>query len=221
MDAVPARHQRLVAEIDGWLDLRCPERALERLDPLLADPQARNVALSLRIRAYVAQKRHQEALADIAALRSHAFDPEWLDLTEAWCQKRLRNLPRSVECMEALVDRNPKSAIGHFNLGCYLALLAEPERALDEVSVACGLDESFREMLHDEPDLDCLRNDPRFAALSTPGAEPIDEAEAAAEADAFAEDMAEGFEEDLDDEDFDDADFDDEDEDDGDDASGR
>ena len=208
MDHVPESLQRLVAEIDGWLELRCPDRALERLETLLAEPKARIIALTLRIRAYVSSKRHREAVADIAELRAAQHDPEWLDLTEAWCRKRMQDLPAAITCMEQLLQRNGKSAIGHFNLGCYLALAGDSDRALDEVSIACGIDASFRGMLHDEPDLDTLRVDPRFQQLiaRVPG---IDPAEAAAEADAFEDDLAEGFEDDLDlddDEDLDEAD---------------
>lgn len=144
----------------------------------------------------------------------------------------MRDLPAAVHCMEQLLSRNGRSGIGHFNLGCYLALAGESERALDEVTVACGIDHAFRDMLHDEPDLDSLRDDKRFQALMT-GRPKTDPAVAAAEADAFEDDMAEGFEEDLEfdddeeedgefDEDFDDDDDDEEgDEDEDDDAPPR
>ena len=72
-------------------------------------------------------------------------------------------------CSSNLLYRNPRSAIGHFNLGCYLALSGDKERALDEVSIACGLDESFRPMLHDEVDLISLRQDPRYQELAAGG----------------------------------------------------
>lgn len=217
MDSIPQHLERLVAEIDGWLDLRCPERALERLQPLLDDPQAAIVAVTLRVRAYVGLKRHKEALIDIAMLREKEHDLEWLDLTEAWCRKRLKDLPGAIRCMEQLLERDAKSAIGHFNLGCYLALAGDTGRALDEVTIACGIDASFRDMLHDEPDLDALRDNELFRQLMT-NKPAVDQAEQDAEADAFEDDLAEGLEEDLDfddeddsEEDEDDEDFDDED----------
>ena len=49
---VPRKLERLVDEVDGWLELRCPERALPLVDALLAEPSARACGLSLRIRAY-------------------------------------------------------------------------------------------------------------------------------------------------------------------------
>ena len=189
---VPKDLQRLVAEIDGWLDLRCPDKALERLQPLLDRPEARPAGLALRVRAYAATKKHRDALADIAELRGTTYDADWLDLTEAWCRKRSQDLPGAVRCMEQLLQRSPKSAIGHFNLACYLALSGERDRALDEVTLACGLDQEFRGMLADEPDLDTLRRDRRFQRLSAESS--ADPAEDAAAEDAFEDDVLGGFE---------------------------
>jgi tetratricopeptide (TPR) repeat protein len=174
--AVPPDLERLAAEIDGWLDLRCPDKALALLQPLLDRKEARSEGLALRIRAHVATRQHDLALRDLQELRATDYDPEWLDLTEAWCRKRTADLPGAVRCMEQLLARNARSAIGHYNLGCYLALIGERERAVDEVTLACGIDPSLRELLHDEPDLDTLARDARFRQLlAAPPAAPDDD----------------------------------------------
>lgn len=157
--------QRLVVEVDGWIDLDCGEKAVQRLQPLLDDPATHAVAIGLRARALVALGRHAAALADIATLRAQDADPEWLDLTEAWCRKRTGDLDGSIRCMKDLLARDPRSAIGHFNLGCYLALAGRLAEALDEVTIACGIDETFRSLAIDETDLDALRGDARFEGL--------------------------------------------------------
>jgi hypothetical protein len=162
---LPRNLQRLAAEIDGWLDLRCPDKALERMAPLLADPAAHAAGLAFRVRALIAQAEHRKALDDLVELRRSGHDAEWCDLTEAWCLKRTGDLPGAIQRMRDLLARTPRSPIGHFNLGCYLALAGERDAALDEVTVACGLDDSFREIARDEPDLVCLDADPRFQAL--------------------------------------------------------
>ncbi|MFO1076937.1 MAG: hypothetical protein U1E73_04335 [Planctomycetota bacterium] len=165
MNPVPKSLQRIADEIDGWLDLDCPERALERVEALLAHTEGRSAGLAFRIRALIALGRHREALADIDELRQGAQPHDWLDLCEAWSRKRLDDLPGAIRCMEQLVQRNPKSDIGHFNLGCYLALAGQRDRAIDEVTIACGLDEELREVARNEHDLDSLRSDARFREL--------------------------------------------------------
>ncbi|MBK8101520.1 MAG: hypothetical protein IPK26_30945 [Planctomycetes bacterium] len=168
MTDLPDHLQRIADEIDGWLELRCPERAFERLDTLLAHPIGRTEGLALRVRALVAQARHDEALHDLAELRKTAFDPEWVDLVDAWCKKRTQDLPGAVACMERVVERNPESAIGHFNLACYAALAGDGERALAEIGVACRIDQTLREFAAHERDLHTLHDDPRFQAILEP-----------------------------------------------------
>lgn len=165
MIPVPSALQRLADEIDGWLDLRCPERALDLLGPLLGDPEGRAAGLTMRVRAYVRQGRYADALIDINELKQAYPDLEWVELTEAWCRKRTGDLSGAVRCMERLLRRHPRSGIAHFNLGCYLALSGQVERAIDELSVACGIDEQFRTLARDEQDLDGLRTDARFRQL--------------------------------------------------------
>lgn len=162
---VPPSVQRLAIEITGWLDLGCAERALDKLPTLLEVPGARPAALMLRVRAYTELLRYEDAIADIEDLRSFDHDADWADLTEAWCRKRMGDLTGAADCMERLLKRSNHSAIGHFNLGCYLALQGETGRALDEVTLACGIDPSFRKLLGEESDLDSLRGLPGFQSL--------------------------------------------------------
>ncbi len=79
--------------------------------------------------------------------------------------QRLNDLDGAVACMERLIDQDRQSAIGHYNLGCYLALRGEADRAIDELSIGCGIDSSFRAQLATESDLESLRDDPRFLEL--------------------------------------------------------
>jgi tetratricopeptide (TPR) repeat protein len=162
---VPKNLQSLADQIDGWLDLRCPDKALALLGPLLGDPAGRAAGLERQARALVRLGDYDKALAAIADLRSLAPTDEWTALTEGYVRKRTGDLPGAIRCLEGLLLHDHKSAVGHFNLGCYLALAGHKDRAIDELSLACGLDDGNRDFLRDDADLDALRTDPRFRAL--------------------------------------------------------
>jgi tetratricopeptide (TPR) repeat protein len=162
---VPPSLQRLVDQADGWLDLRCPERALQLLDPLLTHPEGRLEGLALRIRANARLGDFASALTDLGELQAKALDDDWVDLTEAWCRRRTDDLPGAIRCIEQLLARNSRSDIGHFNHACYLALAGERDRAIDALSLACGLNPECRTVARDEPDFDSLRADDRFRQL--------------------------------------------------------
>lgn len=193
---VPKHLERLADQIDGWLDLRCPDKALALVGPMLGDPAARAAGLERKVRAHVRLGEHAQALADLGELRQLAPTEDWVDLTEAWCRKRTGDLRGAVRCLEQLLARNQKSDAAHFNLGCYLALLGERDRAIDALSRACGLEDANRDFLRDDADLDGLRTDPRFRALLREERAPRSGAGATPAADDWLDD-------DLDDEDDD------------------
>lgn len=167
---VPEPFTRIVDQIDGWLDLRCPERALELIDPVVKAPEAKAMGLALRIRANARLGNYAATLTDLSELRIEHPNCEWIDLTEAWCRRRHDDLPGAIRCIKQLLARNHKHHIARFNLACYLTLSGETDSAIDELSIACGIDPECREFAIDEPDFDCLRTDERFRQLLRPRA---------------------------------------------------
>lgn len=165
---VQKAHERLAVEVEGWLDLGCPEHALGRMAPLMEAPSARPIALLLRIRALVDLARYAEALDALDEIAYFEHDPEWRLVTEGRCRRRLDDLPAAIQCMRRLIEIDPRSAIGHYNLGCYLALSGATQEALEQVTIACGMDEDLRTHAITETDLDVLRDDPGFRALLPP-----------------------------------------------------
>jgi tetratricopeptide (TPR) repeat protein len=162
---VPKSLERLADQIDGWLELRVPERALALVEPLLREPAARAAGLELRIRAHCRLGNYADALADLGELRQLEPTHDWIDLTEAWCRRRTGDLRGAIRCARQLVERNHRAELGHFNLACYLALAGDTDAAIETLSIACGLDARCRDYARDEPDFDALRKDPRFRQL--------------------------------------------------------
>ena len=111
MLSVPKSLRRRAAEVEGWLELGCPERALDKLTPLLDTPGARPAALFLRVNCYIELERYDEALTDLDELRPFDCDPEWFDLKEAWCLKRVGRVPDAARCMERLLERSRRSEV--------------------------------------------------------------------------------------------------------------
>lgn len=164
MFPIPPHLQRLADQIDGWLDLRCPDKALELLAPLLAHTN-RSAGLEFRVRAQCRLGHFAEALQDLAELRlTHPTD-EWVLLTDGWCRKRTGDLPGAIATLRTLVTNDHHHDLARFNLACYLALAGDTEAAIEELSIACGLNAECRDFARDEPDFDSLRTDTRFREL--------------------------------------------------------
>ena len=168
VDRVPKSLARRAVEAAAWIEFGCPEHALLKLERLLEIPGGRPVGLKLSVSALMELDRFAEAIDALEELRSFDDDYSWIEVTEAWCRKRSDDLDGAIECMERLIAKDRRSSIGHFNLGCYLALRGEHDRAIDEVTIACGLSPSFRSLLAEESDLDAVRGDPRFTGLLPP-----------------------------------------------------
>lgn len=201
MFPVPPALQRLADQIDGWLDLRCPDKALALLEPLLADATARAEGLSLRVRALVRLGRYADALPDLAELARLQPTESWVPLTDAWCKKRTGDLRGAIAGLRRLLERDHRNDVARFNLACYLALDGQREAAIDELTLACGLNAEHRDFARDEPDFDGLRTDPRFRQL-------LRSAGAAADDDPLADDLDDEGEGESDDESDDDDDDD-------------
>ena len=165
MRSVPNSLRRCAAEVEGWLELGCPERALARVERLLDHPGARAEGHRLRAAARIGVGEHRGALEDLDTLRGYDHELEAVELHSAWCHKRLGAIAEAIACMRRLIKHNRRSAIGHYNLACYLALEGQADDALERLTHACGLEPDFREQLAAEPDFALVRDDPLFQAL--------------------------------------------------------
>lgn len=72
---------------------------------------------------------------------------------------------RGLEVDQKLVRLRPADPVVRYNLACSLALLKRPDEAFEALTQAVDL--GYRDLKHldADPDLDPLRQDPRFATL--------------------------------------------------------
>ncbi len=160
------RLQRILREVEGYLEIDMPQAALEALDRIKEPGTFRGQQLYLTGEALRALERYSEAIAPLE--QAADLQPSnlriWLAL--GWCQKRTGRLDLAIEALERAEEVAPDEAVVPYNLACYWSLAGKKEQALTYLSRAIAMDPEFRERIHDEPDFDPIRSDPEFRALT-------------------------------------------------------
>ena len=72
----------------------------------------------------------------------------------------------AIESLNEAVVIEPGSALIHYNLACYWSLAGNKNQALQYLSTAIDIDSDYRDLLNTESDLDPIREDPEFLALT-------------------------------------------------------
>lgn len=117
----------------------------------------------------------------VKKLTGNLFDTFEIDLYEA----AIRSNPTNVDALRSLgylytkrknhikaleIDRRltflkPEDAVVHYNLACSLSNLGKAQEALDALEMASLLGYNDIEHLEKDPDLDNIRNEPRYKQL--------------------------------------------------------
>jgi tetratricopeptide (TPR) repeat protein len=77
------------------------------------------------------------------------------DYETAWAKQRLA------------LEKQPDSAVAHFNAGCFAARSRHADEAIDHLRKAVELNERVKELMAGDEDLYSIRDDPRFAELAS------------------------------------------------------
>lgn len=160
------RLQRILREVEGYLEIDMPQAALEALDRIKEPGTFRGQQLYLTGEALRALERYSDAIAPLE--QAADLQPSnlriWLAL--GWCRKRTGRLDLAIEALERAEEVAPDEAVVPYNLACYWSLAGKKDQALTYLSRAIAMDPEFRERIHDEPDFDPIRSDPEFRSLS-------------------------------------------------------
>jgi len=86
-------------------------------------------------------------------------------LRGAQCLVALGHKERALQWMQGVQNIDPDEPVVLYNVACTYAMVGEPERAMEYLEKMPPRGEWFKGWAEHDPDLDSLRNDPRFQAL--------------------------------------------------------
>ena len=146
--------QHYISAAQGYLELGMTDEALAELDRVPAEERTHEDVAHLRVYILMRARRWDEALAACEALREGRPDLNLGFIHGAFC---LHELGRTAEAM-ALLQEGPASLLREpvyfYNLGCYHAVLGNPEEAQNCLQTSFNMDEKFREIARYDPDLE-------------------------------------------------------------------
>src|SRR3954454_16533608 len=134
-------------EAEGYLMLGLPQRALAILERRADWATMQFEASYLLGEALRSLERYREALKPLevaAALRPAEVG---VAIALGWCYKRTHRLAQAIDALERACRHNPNAPLLHYNLACYWSLAANPSKALDELSIALGLEPGLRGLI--------------------------------------------------------------------------
>jgi tetratricopeptide (TPR) repeat protein len=166
------RLRRKLAEIEGYLILNLPHRALEAIQ---AQPWP-GLTYEASVLAGEALRQLGEPRAALLHLeRAATLRPLSPDLAIAlgWCYKRTHRLAQAIEALEAGRRRHPDEPLLAYNLACYWSLAGNPLQAVEQLAEALRRDPDLYRLIAGEPDFDAIRHHPAFLRLvQGPAASP-------------------------------------------------
>jgi len=137
----------------GYLELGMPDESLAELDRLPEDVKHTEPVLSIRLTIFMAAKRWEDALPVCEALRRVAPSNSIGFIHGAFCLHELGRTAEALQLLLTMPSSLKKEAVYHYNLGCYYAVLGQPDEACRHLQKSFELDSKFREIAKRDPDL--------------------------------------------------------------------
>ena len=130
------------------------EEALAELERVPDEDRDHGDVAQLRVYILMRARRWDDALSSCETLRAARPELSLGYIHGAFC---LHELGRTAEAME-LLQQGPASLLREpvyfYNLGCYHAVLGNPEDAQSYLQMSFNMDEKFREIARYDPDLE-------------------------------------------------------------------
>jgi Flp pilus assembly protein TadD len=149
-------NERAILAAQGYLELGMATEALAELQSL--PPEAGNDPdiEELRLHVLMQAKRWEEAVASSRHLLKLRSDSPSAHIQGAFA---LHELGRTCEARDFLMsgpETLREDPTYHYNVGCYEAVLGNPDAAMTSLRKSFALDESYRDFALRDPDLRLL-----------------------------------------------------------------
>jgi tetratricopeptide (TPR) repeat protein len=96
-----------------------------------------------------------------------AYEPAPEEVGEAFAAYNAGDYESALAKQLVVVEKQPDSAVAHFNAGCFAARAGRADEAIEHLGRAVEVNERIRELIATDEDLDSIREDRRFAELTT------------------------------------------------------
>jgi tetratricopeptide (TPR) repeat protein len=156
-----ARHEELYFVADGHATFTV---AGDEIDApvgtfvFVRDPAAKREAIA---------KDPGTTIVAIGGTAGQAFTPsDWERQAPVLAHFARKDYDKAIEALEELRAETPDDPTIHFNLACAYALTDRKSEALEHLRRAVEIDEQFREGAKTDSDLDSIRDDPEFSAIT-------------------------------------------------------
>jgi tetratricopeptide (TPR) repeat protein len=95
-----------------------------------------------------------------------AYEPAPEEVGAAFAAYNAGDYERALAKQLVVVEKQPDSAVAHFNAGCFAARAGHADEAIEHLRRAVEVNERIGELIATDEDLDSIREDERFAELT-------------------------------------------------------
>ena len=113
------------------------------------------------------QNRTEEAIKNykMALHHNNRFEAAYINLSTAYLNKK--NFKLSLKTLSTLESINPNHPLLHYNFSCYYALLGNIPKGIESLKQAIENGFKNHQTLETDPDIENLRQNPRFKELQS------------------------------------------------------
>jgi len=107
------------------------------------------------------------AILVVGGTPGKAYEPAPEEAAEAFAAYNAGDYELALAKQLVVVEKQPGNPVAHFNVGCFAARAGHADEAIESLRRAVEINERIRELIATDEDLDSIRDDGRFAELTT------------------------------------------------------